>query len=439
MSRYAIHSRRTVTPRGVFDKTLLIEDGLITMMVDDYADEFDCTVEDVGDFVLMPGIVDSHVHINDPGTDWEGFDTASKAAAAGGITTLVDMPLNSLPVTTDAESFRSKLNAARGKLNVDCGFWGGIVPDNAHKMVELLQSGVLGIKAFLIDSGLKEFPNVSEGDLRKGMRAIADSGLPLLVHSELSNNTESTTVNNYTELLASRPRKWENDAIALMIKLCEEYNCRTHIVHLSSSESIAQIKDAKSRGLPLSVETCPHYLYFNAEDIPIDNTLFKCAPPIREKENNELLWEAIKDGVIDLVVTDHSPAPPNLKAKSYNQAWGGISGLQFSLPVFWTVAKKYGLTLENVSALMCEKPAELAGIGGNKGKIAVGYQADFCVWDPDSEFRVSESMIEHRHKITPYLGRALKGVVKRTYLRGEKIYDDGAFVSLANGNIILAG
>ena len=408
------------------------------MIVDDYTDEWDCPVEDVGDLVLMPGIVDSHVHINDPGTDWEGFDSATKAAAAGGITTLVDMPLNSLPVTTDADSFKSKLDAAKGKLNVDCGFWGGIVPDNADKIPELLQAGVLGIKAFLIDSGLKEFPHVIESDLRKGMNAIAESGLPLLVHSELNTGNELVIVNNYPELLASRPRKWENDAIALLIQLCEEYNCRTHIVHLSSSESIVQIAEAKSRGLPLTVETCPHYLYFNSEDIPANDTSFKCAPPIREKENNELLWKAIKEGVIDLVVTDHSPAPPELKAKSYNEAWGGIASLQFSLPVFWTAAKKHGLTLENVSALMCEKPAILAGIGNRKGKIGAGYQADFCIWDPDTEFTVDEEMIEHRHKMTPYLGEKLKGVVKQIYLKGEKIYDEGAFVSLAQGEIILA-
>ncbi|PCH96876.1 MAG: allantoinase AllB [Bacteroidetes bacterium] len=437
MNRFAIHSNRTVSPRGISNSTLLIEDGLITMIVDDYTDEWDCPVQDLGDLVLMPGIVDSHVHINEPGTDWEGFDTITKAAAAGGITTLVDMPLNSLPVTTDPESFNAKLDAAKGKLHVDVGFWGGLIPGNADKIPELLQSGVLGIKAFLIDSGLKEYPNVNESDLRKGMQVIADFGHPLLVHSELNKTDDWVVVNNYKELLASRPRKWEDDAIALMIALCEEYDCRTHIVHLSSSDSIAQIAAAKSRGLALTAETCPHYLFFNAEDIPQEDTIFKCAPPIREKENNELLWEAVRNGVIDMIVTDHSPSPPELKSKKYSEAWGGISSLQFSLPAFWTEAKKHDISLQRVAELMCENPADLAGLNVKKGKIGVGYVADFCIWDPEESFILDESIIQHRHKISPYIGEKLKGVVKQTYLKGKKIYDNGDFMFLNEGEILL--
>jgi allantoinase len=391
----------------------------------------------------MPGVIDPHVHINEPGrTDWEGFDTATKSAIAGGITTLVDMPLNSSPVTTTATAFDEKVKATKGQLHTHCGFWGGVVPGNEKEIEALIEKGVLGFKAFLTHSGIDEFPNVTEEDLRKVMPIIAKHGLPLLVHCELSNETEnrpSTNARSYQNYLLSRPKKWEDDAIALMIRLCEEFNCRTHIVHLSSAGSIDQIVKAKQKGLPLTVETGQHYLFFNAEEIKDGQTQFKCAPPIREKVNNEKLWVALKKGIIDFVATDHSPAPPAMKEiqpGNFMKAWGGISSIQFALPVLWTAAMKHQCSLMDISKWLCEKPAVLAGQQNSKGKIAKGYDADIVVWDPDQSFTVTEDNIYHRHKLTPYLNEELYGVVEQTFLNGEKVFDKGKFM-LNKGNLIL--
>jgi len=391
----------------------------------------------------MAGIVDPHVHINEPGrTDWEGFDTATKAATAGGITTLVDMPLNSLPVTTTAKAFDEKVKAASGKLHANCGFWGGVVPGNEREIEPLIEKGVLGFKSFLTHSGIDEFPNSTESDLRKAMPLIAKHGLPLLVHCELSTPTHHSplTTRLYQNYLASRPKQWEDDAIALMIRLCEEFNCRVHIVHLSSADSIEQIADAKQRGLPLTVETAQHYLFFNAEEINEGQTQFKCAPPIRERKNNEKLWQALKDGIIDFVATDHSPAPPAMKeleSGDFMKAWGGISSLQFALPVLWTTANAHGCDLIHLSKWLCENPGKLPGVANRKGKIQTGYDADLVAWNPESSFVVSESMIHHRHKITPYLNKQLHGLVVQTWLGGEKVYDNGIFTHLNQGSILL--
>jgi allantoinase len=460
----AIQSDRVITPAGIKKAVVLIRDGKIAEVVPALP-EGDFPAINVGNKVLMAGIVDPHVHINEPGrTEWEGFDTATKAAIAGGITTLVDMPLNSSPVTTNAKAFDEKIKAALGgrvdgqtagqtgtvrpgsgggQLHTNCGFWGGVVPGNEKEIEPLIDKGVLGFKAFLTHSGIDEFPNVTEADLRKVMPVIAKYDLPLLVHCELSSvDSPGSTARSrsYQDYLSSRPKKWEDDAIALMIRLCSEFNCRVHIVHLSSEDSIEQIAKAKQKGLPLTVETGQHYLYFNAEDIRDGQTEFKCAPPIREQANNERLWQALKDGIIDFVATDHSPAPPDLKEMAsgdFMKAWGGISSIQFALPVLWTAAKKHGCELGDIARWLCEKPSVLIGKQNSKGKIAEGYDADLVVWDPEKNFTLTTEMIWHKHKITPYLGEALYGVVEQTWLGGEKVFDSGNFVGLNKGGVLV--
>lgn len=436
----AIISNRIITPDGIRKAVVLIKEGKIEEILNELPGG-DFPVTDVGDSVLMPGIVDPHVHINEPGrTDWEGFDTATKAAIAGGITSLVEMPLNASPVTTTVKAFEEKIKSSEGKLHTNCGFWGGIIPGNENDIEPLIEKGVLGFKAFLTHSGLDEFPNATEDDLRKVMPVIAKHGLPLLVHCEkyVTLSLPKGDKRSYANYLSSRPKKWEDDAIGLMIRLCEEFNCRTHIVHLSSANSIEQIRIAKEKGLPITVETCQHYLYFNAEQIKDGQTEFKCAPPIREKENNEKIWQALKDGIIDFVATDHSPCPPEMKeleSGDFMKAWGGISSLQFALPVLWTAAKKHGCSLTDITKWLCQKPALLPQLK-SKGKIEKGYDADIVVWNPEEKFIVSKGIIQHKHKITPYLNEELFGVVEQTWLNGEKLFDGGKFLHLNKGKIL---
>lgn len=441
MNDAAIKSNRVITPEGVRRAVVLIKEGKIADIVNEIPDG-DLIKEDVGNHVLMPGIIDPHVHINEPGkTEWEGFDTATKAALAGGITSLVEMPLNASPVTTTAQAFEEKLKAASGKINTNCGFWGGIIPGNEKDIEPLIEKGVTGFKAFLTDSGIDEFPKITEDDLRKAMPIIAKCGLPLLVHCELSDSQQPVSgIQNrsYSNYLSSSPKKWEDDAIALMIRLCEEFNCHTHIVHLSSADSIEQIAKAKEKGLPLTVETCQHYLYFNEENIPDGRTEFKCAPPIREKINKEKLWQALKEGIIDFVATDHSPAPPGMKelqSGDFIKAWGGISSIQFALSALWTGAIINNCSLNDMAKWLSEKPALLPQLT-RKGKIAKGHDADFVVWDPDEKFTVTKDIIQHKHKLTPYMGEKLSGVVKQTWLGGEKVFADGKFLHLNKGNIL---
>ena len=442
----AIKSDRVITADGLRSATVVIKDGKIADVAKNIP-KGNFPFIDVADAVLMPGIVDPHVHINEPGrTEWEGFDTATKAAIAGGITTLVDMPLNSSPVTTTAKAFDEKIRATTGQLHTNCGFWGGIVPGNEKEIEPLIEKGVLGFKAFLTHSGIAEFPNATESDLRKAMPLIAKHGLPLLVHCELSSLTglpmaigTPLPTRLYKNYLASRPKSWEDDAVSLMLRLCEEFNCRVHIVHLSSADSIEQISDAKKRGLPVSVETGQHYLYFIDENIKDGQTEFKCAPPIRERTNNEKLWQALYEGTIDFVATDHSPAPPAMKelqSGDFTKAWGGISSLQFALPVLWTAAKIRGCDLNDIAKWLCENPTRLPGLESRKGKIEKGYDADVVVWDPEDNFILNENMIHHRHKITPYIGEKLYGVVRQTWLEGKKVYDNGNFIHLNKGSIL---
>jgi allantoinase len=448
----AIKSDRIITPGGIQKAVLLIKDGLIADITRDLPSD-DTPIVDVGNQVVMPGIIDPHVHINEPGrTDWEGFDTATRSAITGGITLLVDMPLNSSPVTTTAKAFDEKIRSCfdtdnqTSRIHTNCGFWGGIIPGNEKEIEPLIKKGVLGFKAFLTHSGIDEFPNVTEADLRKAMPIIARHGLPLLVHCELESAQPPQTHKwkdrtSYRQYLQSRPRKWEDDAIALMIRLCEEFNCRTHIVHLSSADSIEQIAKAKQKGLPLTVETGQHYLYFIAEEISDGQTQFKCAPPIREQENNDQLWDALKHGVIDLVATDHSPAPPSLKMLDkgdFMHAWGGISSVQLALPALWTMARENDCDIDDIAKWLCENPAALTGQKNKKGRIAKGYDADLVVWDPEKSFHVTINSIYHKHRLTPYLNEELYGVVIQTWLKGEKVFDNGKFLHLNKGNPVFA-
>jgi allantoinase len=440
----AISGNNIVTPDGLRKAVVLIKDGRIAGVEEFLPSAAEVMTVDIEDVVLMPGITDPHVHINEPGrTDWEGFETATRAAVAGGITTLVDMPLNASPVTTTVAAFKAKLQAAANQLHVNCGYWGGVVPGNENEIAGLIDSGVLGFKAFLTHSGIDDFPNVSRVHLEKAMPIIARHNLPLLVHCELSGETASPVKGpdrSYRHYLDSRPPQWETAAIALMIRLCEKYNCRVHIVHVSAAAAIPQIQQAKEKGLPLTAETAQHYLYFNAEDIPDGQTQFKCAPPIREKANNNRLWDALQQGVIDFVATDHSPAPPALKqlqSGDLNTAWGGIASLQLALPVLWTAARKRGVPLTAVSRWLCDAPPALPGLQHRKGKIAPGYDADLVLWDPEAAFTVTADALHHRHKISPYLQETLYGVVLATWLAGKKVYDRGTFPLLHSGNSIL--
>lgn len=385
-------------------------------------------VRDVGDLVLAPGIVDAHVHVNEPGrSEWEGFATATRAAAAGGVTAVVDMPLNSLPVTTTRDAFAQKLAASAGQLFVDVGFWGGVVPGNAGELEGLADAGVLGCKAFLVHSGIDEFPNATEADLRLAMPRLKDLGLPLLAHAELDLGA-ATPANPraYAGYLASRPAAWEDAAIRLLIALCRETGCPVHVVHLSAASSVPALRAAKDEGLPISVETCPHYLCLEAEAIPDGATEYKCAPPIREHANREALWQALFEGVIDFVITDHSPCLPALKQRErgdFMAAWGGIASLQLGLSAVWSEARRRGATPELLARWLCSGPARFAGLAARKGRLARGADADLVVWDPAATFRVTSEALFFRHPVSPYLGREFSGVVRETWLRGARVYD----------------
>ncbi len=425
MAASALHSTRVIAPSGVIEATLTMADGMIQEVLPGRVQPEGIPFESVGDKVIMPGVIDAHVHINEPGrTEWEGFETATKAAAAGGITTLIEMPLNASPVTTTMDAFNKKLEAAKGKLHVNCGFYGGVIPTNTNDLNDLLSAGVFGIKAFLTHSGIDEFPNVTEADLRKALPILKKHDAKLLVHCELETVSapRPSDPRSYLQYLASRPRQWENDAIDLMIRLSEEFDVHVHIVHVSSAEALPLIRDAKKRGLRITAETCPHYLVFCAEEIPDGATEFKCAPPIRKRGNNELLWEALRNGTLDFVATDHSPAPPDIKEQKsgdFMKAWGGIAGLQFLLPAFWTGARERGFSLEDVARLLCEHPAQFLGLK-QKGRIAPGCDSDLVIWDPEASFAVKEEDIEHRHKLTPYTGRVLFGVVHELLVTAPK-------------------
>ncbi len=438
-----IHSKRTVLPGGITEAWVMAEDGIITGITNTAPNAAGYTLHEAGNHILMPGVIDPHVHINEPGrTAWEGFDTATKAALAGGITTLVDMPLNASPVTTTVKAFDEKLKACETNLHTNAGFWGGLIPGNEDEIIPLIEKGVLGFKAFLTHSGIDGFPNITNETLQKAMPILTEHGLPLLVHCELTDAESHSSGNerSYKNYLASRPKKWEDNAVEMMINLCRAFNCKTHIVHLSSANSLNAIRNAKEEGMPLTVETAQHYLYFNSSAPADGQTQFKCAPPIREQENNELLWQALKDGIIDFVATDHSPSTPDLKeleSGNFMKAWGGIASLQFALPILWTAAKKRNASIKDITKWLCENPAKLIGKGSTKGRIAMGYDADLIVLDDMENFVVTEDIIHHRHKVTPYMNEQLCGVVKQTFIGGKVAFDNGIFTTLHAGKKIL--
>jgi len=396
-------------------------------------------LDDAGELAVLPGIVDTHVHLNEPGrTEWEGFATATRAAAIGGVTTLVDMPLNSIPPTTTREAFAAKRAAAAGQCAVDVGFWGGVVPGNAGELAGLVADGVRGFKCSLVDSGVEEFGWVGEAELQPAMAILAGLGAPLLVHAELAGPIDAAAPGlaaadprRYATYLASRPPAAEEQAIALVTRLCRASGARTHIVHHSAASALDQLRAARAEGLPLTAETCPHYLHFTAEAIPDGATPFKCAPPIRDAANREALWRALAEGVLDLVASDHSPCSPGLKAieaGDFVAAWGGVAGLQLALPVVWTEARRRGHTLADVVRWMSAGPARLARLG-HKGGIAAGRDADLVVFDDAAQVTVTPEAIHHRHRVTPYAGETLRGAVAATYLRGQRVAERGAVVA----------
>lgn len=421
--------------------SILVENEKI-VKISNYEDNFnDTTVYDFNESYLMSGIVDTHAHINEPGrTEWEGFVTATKSALAGGITTIIDMPLNSIPATTSLNALNVKKESAKNSCMIDYGFWGGVIPQNEHELESMVNNGVMGFKCFMCPSGVDEFPHVTKSDLDIAMPILTKLNVPLIVHAEIESEVhcKNQHQNEYQTYLESRPKKWEEDAIKVMIELCEKYKTKTHIVHLSTASILDDIKKVKAKGLPFSVETCPHYLSLICEEIIDGATQFKCAPPIREKENQEKLWEGVKNMIIDFIVSDHSPCTPDLKLFStgdFIKAWGGIAGLQFSMNVVWTEMKKRGMSVLDLSRLMSFNTAKFIGIENQKGKIDIGNDADFVIFNPNEKFLLKKEDILHRHKVTPYEGRVLEGKVLKTILRGEISFDEGKMVK-PNGKFI---
>ena len=438
MRLQAFVSTRVVTPQGVRPAAVLVEGGRIREVVAPEQVPAGAVREDFGALAILPGLVDSHVHINEPGrTEWEGFRTATRAAAAGGYTMLVDMPLNCVPATTSVSGLEAKRQAAHWQCSVDWAAWGGVVQGNDKEIEPLAKAGVRGFKCFLVHPGVDEFTMVSEEDLRKALPHVARTGLPLLVHAELpgplaaaAKRLQAADWTRYGTYLQSRPDEAELAAIELMLSLCREYRFRVHIVHLVTASALEMLRAARAEGLPVTVETCPHYLHLYAEAIPESATQCKCAPPIRGRANRDLLWQALKDGVIDMVVTDHSPCPPemkHMKEGNFQTAWGGIASQSMALPVMWTEARRRGFALPDMVRWMAEQPARLAGCHAHKGQIAAGWDADFVVFDSEAEFTVTPDRLHHRHPISPYLGERLQGMVKRTYLRGQLVFQDGEF------------
>ena len=437
-------SRRVITPEGERSAAIVVDGEKILEVAPIDRVSAGAEVHDFGGAAILPGLVDSHAHINEPGrTEWEGFETATRAAAAGGYTMLVDMPLNCIPSTNDVAALTLKRAAAVGKCCVDWGAWGSVVADNQDHIEPLAAAGVLGFKCFLIHPGTAEFTMVTEEELRRALPRVVRTGLPMLVHAELAGPVDRATADlanadwrSYETYLQSRPDEAELSAIRMLLALCREFRFRLHIVHLATQQALKMLREARGNGLSVTVETCPHYLHFAAEAIPDGSTLHKCAPPIRSRKNREELWQGLREGVIDLVATDHSPCPPSMKqleTGSFKSAWGGIASLSVALPVMWTEASARGFTLRDIAKWMAEGPAKLAGCHAHKGELAPGMDADFVVLEPETEFRVMPGRLHYRHPVSPYMGQKLKGVVKATYLRGKPAYADGEFPGVPRG------
>ncbi|XP_073000752.1 probable allantoinase isoform X2 [Typha latifolia] len=462
---YWITSKRIVTPGGVNPGAVEVKKGRINAVVEgafQHLVHSGAKVVDYGDAVIMPGLIDVHAHLNEPGrVEWEGFSSGTKAAAAGGITTLIDMPLNSFPSTVSEETLKLKVEASQQKIYVDVGFWGGLVPENAFNtsaLDSLLRAGALGLKSFMCPSGINDFPMTNATHIKEGLNVLAKYKRPLLVHAEIVLDSERKTEPNadtsdsrsYATYLKTRPPSWEAAAIRELQAAMKETEigghaegAHIHVVHLSdATTSLDLIKFAKSSGASLTVETCPHYLAFAAEEIADGDTRFKCAPPIRREDNKQKLWEALLEGHIDMLSSDHSPSVPDLKLfdeGDFLRAWGGISSLQFVLPVTWSYGRKHGISLSQLASWWSERPAKLAG-QRHKGVIASGNDADFVVWEPDVEFELNENqVIYHKHpSISPYMGKRLSGKVLATFVRGNLIYSDGKHAAAACGVPVLA-
>jgi allantoinase len=441
---HAFISKRIVTPQGTQPGALVVEDGRVRAICRPSEIPADSIIHDCGNDALLPGLVDTHVHINQPGrTEWEGFRTATRAAAAGGYTTLVDMPLNCLPETATVAALEEKRAAAQGECFVDWAAWGGAVADNQRHILPMARAGVLGFKCFLLYPGCDGFTMINQQQLEATLPSIAESGLPLLVHAELAGPIDAAMERlrdadwrSYATYLASRPDQAELDAIRLMIRLCRQYNFRLHIVHLSTELALEELQAARFEGLPITVETCPHYLHFAAEEIADGATLLKCAPPIRNKENQQQLWHGLRDGIIDMIVTDHSPCPLAMKrldSGHFDLAWGGIASISLALSVIHTECLRRSFTLDDIARWMSSAPAALAGISHRAGALEAGREANFVVFDTNTEFTVTADRLHYRHAISPYLNKTLRGVVKATYLRGEEIYREGSFAASPSG------
>eukprot|EP00249_Psilotum_nudum_P002703 c15825_g1_i1 orf=317-1837(+) len=465
---FIVYSKRVVTPLGTIAAAVEVNEGRIVSVLEKSEvpeGTHGLEVMDYGNAVIMPGLVDVHVHLNEPGREeWEGFWTGTRAAAAGGLTTIIDMPLNSLPTTTTKEALELKISSSNGKLAVDVGFWGGLVPENAFNSTaldEILNFGALGLKAFMCPSGINDFPMTDSSHIRAALPVLAKYRRPLLVHSEISQTVEDYKSQDslevlsiderrkYSTYLKTRPPSWERAAVQELVNIAHDTvsggsaeGAHIHVVHLSDADgSLHLIKEAKAFGASLSVETCPHYLAFSAEEIDDGDTRFKCAPPIRTRENRELLWNALKDGYIDVLSSDHSPTLPELKLLvegDFLRAWGGISSLQFVLPITWTFGMEHNVSLEEISHWWSSNPAELAGLT-NKGHLETGKDADILVWDPETSFVIDEDfVIYHKHKITPYTGKMLYGRVISTFVRGKLVFHEGHHALKSCGAPLLA-
>jgi allantoinase len=436
-----VSGRNVALPGRIGPAAIHIHDGRIAA-IDSGTLAMGDDVLDAGELVVLPGLVDTHVHINEPGrTEWEGFETATRAASAGGVTTVVDMPLNSVPPTTTVAGLIAKREAAAGRCHVDVGFWGGVVPGNADQLEPLAQAGVRGFKCFLSPSGVEEFPHVDESDLVKALPVLARLQLPLLVHAELPSllTAPKGDPHSYNAWLASRPPRAEIAAIELMLRLARTHGVRVHIVHLATGEAVQKLQQARRAGVAVTVETCPHYLTFAADEIPDGDTALKCAPPIRDARERESLWRALSDGAIDMVATDHSPAPAEVKRiteGNFVSAWGGIASLQLGLAAVWTGASARGVSPHQLTRWLSEAPAQLAGLWPTKGAIVVGADADLVFWDPDAESVVDAESLYHRHPVTPYHGRRLRGRVHTTLLRGTVVFDAGQCRVGASGQLL---
>ena len=420
-----VRALRAVLPDGERPAAVLVDAGRFVEVA-----PYGTPVETVAlsrEMVLLPGLVDTHVHVNEPGrTEWEGFDSATRAAAAGGITTIVDMPLNSVPPTVDLAALAAKRAAAVDRVSVDVGFWGGAVPGNVDGLVPLLAAGALGVKCFLVDSGVPEFPPLDDAGLAAALRALGAVDGLLVVHAEDAGvlaGAPAPDGRSYAGFLASRPPQAETAAIERLLRHAAATGTRVHVLHLSAAAALPLLRRARADGVRVTAETCPHYLALTAADVPDGGTEFKCCPPVRDAANRDALWAGLADGTLDCVVSDHSPCPPELKRPDtgdFGAAWGGIASVQLALPVVWTEARRRGHPLTDVVRWMADAPARLAGLG-RKGAIAPGRDADFTVFAPDDEYLVDPAALHHRHPVTPYAGRRLTGRVRASYLRGQRI------------------